>query len=177
MSRDAGDDNTGRIGRVALLAAVYVGAAKLGIELDVAHGVITPVWIPSGLSLVALLLFGYSMWPGVALGAFVANATSDLSIGLAAGIALGNTLEAVAGTFLLKRVGFDRTLRRARDVLAFVILGAFVATTIAATNGVTTLWLGGVVPGSAIRTEWVLWWFGDAIGVLLVGPALLAWFL
>ncbi|MDQ3963042.1 MAG: MASE1 domain-containing protein [Actinomycetota bacterium] len=160
---------------MALLAGLYVGAAKLGIELDVAHGVITPVWIPSGLSLAALLLFGYSMWPGVALGAFIANATSELSVDLAAGIAFGNTLEAVAGTFLLRRAGFDRTLRRARDVLAFVLLGAFAATALAATNGVAVLWSGGIVPDSAVDAEWVLWWFGDAIGMLLVAPALLAW--
>ena len=125
---------TAHIGRMALLAGLYVGAAKLGIELDVAHGVITPVWIPSGLSLAALLLFGYSMWPGVALGAFLANATSDFPFGWAAGIAFGNTLEALAGTFLLERAGFARTLRRGGDVLAFVILGAFVATAIAATR-------------------------------------------
>ena len=167
--------NTAYIGRVALLAALYVGTAKLGIELEVAHGVITPVWIPTGLSLAALLLFGYSMWPGVALGAFIANATSDLHLGVAAGIAVGNTLEAVVGTFLLHRAGFDRTLRRVRDVLAFVILGALAATVVAATNGVAMLWLGDVVIGSAVADEWVLWWFGDAIGVLLVAPALLAW--
>jgi signal transduction histidine kinase/integral membrane sensor domain MASE1 len=163
------------IARIGLLAALYVATAKLGIELEVAHGVITPVWIPSGLSLAALILFGYSLWPGVALGALIANATSDVNLGLAVFIAAGNTLEAVVGTFLLKRAGFDRTLRRARDVLAFVILGAFVATAVAATNGVATLSIGGAVPDDPTYS-WFLWWFGDAIGVLLVTPALLAWF-
>lgn len=161
--------------RVVALAVLYVAAAKLGIELDVAHGVITPVWIPSGLSLAALLLFGYSMWPGVVVGAFIANATSDLEISLAAGIAVGNTLEAVVGTYLLHRAGFQRTLRRARDVLAFVILGAFAATAVSATNGVAILWLDGVLSRSEVVADWFLWWFGDAMGVLLVTPALLAW--
>jgi PAS domain S-box-containing protein len=161
--------------KVGLLAALYFGSAKLGIELPVAHGVITPVWIPSGLSLAALLLFGYRLWPGIAIGAFVANATSDLSPILAAGIAVGNTLEAVVGTYLLRRVRFDNSLERVRDVLALVVLGVFVGTTVSATNGVATLWIGDEIGTSALRSAWVLWWFGDAIGALLVTPALLAW--
>jgi PAS domain S-box-containing protein len=161
--------------RVGLLAALYFGSAKLGIELSVAHGVITPVWVPTGLSLAALLLFGYRLWPGVAIGAFLANATSDLPLVLAAAIAIGNTLEAVVGTYLLKRVGFVNSLERVRDVLALVVLGAFVATAVSATNGVVTLWLGGELSGANVTSEWLLWWFGDAIGALLVAPFLLAW--
>ena len=61
----------------ALVTGSYVGAAKLGINLDVAHGVITPVWAPSGIALAALLILGLRYWPAVAVGAFVANVTSD----------------------------------------------------------------------------------------------------
>jgi signal transduction histidine kinase/integral membrane sensor domain MASE1 len=161
--------------KVGLLAVLYVATAKLGIELSVAHGVITPVWVPTGLSLAALLLFGYRLWPGVAIGAFIANGTSDLSLVLAAAIAVGNTLEAVVGTYLLRRVGFDNSLERVRDVLALAILGAFAGTAVSATNGIGTLWLGGELAGTHLGSEWLLWWFGDAFGAILVAPALLAW--
>jgi PAS domain S-box-containing protein len=159
-----------------LLAAVYIATAKLGIELSVAHGVITPVWAPTGLALAVLFVFGTRLWPGVALGAFIANATSDVSLGVAAALAVGNTLEAVVGAVLLRRARFDASLERVRDVLALVVLGAVVSTTISATNGVTTLWLAGEIPFSAYRSEWFLWWFGDAMGDLLLAPALLVWF-
>lgn len=162
------------VAQVAILAGLYVVAARVGIELSVAHGVITPVWIPTGIALAALLLFGYRLWVGVALGAFVANAF-DLPMTLAAGIAVGNTLEAVAGTFLLRRVGFDPALERTRDVISFGLLGAVVASGVAATNGVTVLWLGDRIQDPAVGSQWVLWWFGDLIGALLVTPALLAW--
>ena len=84
-----------------VVSGLYVGAAKLGIELSVAHGVITPVWAPTGIALAALVLFGRRLWPAVALGAFVANATSGASFVEAAAIAGGNTLEAVVGATLL----------------------------------------------------------------------------
>ena len=56
-----------------MLFGAYVVAARLGIELSVAHGVITPVWAPTGIALAALVLFGRRLWPAVALGALVAN--------------------------------------------------------------------------------------------------------
>ena len=127
--------------RTALLMAVlfvaYVSAAKLGIETSVAHGVITPVWAPTGIALAALVLYGPRLWPAVALGAFVANATSGLDLLDAAFISVGNTLEAVVGSLLLLRVGFRPAMDRVRDVFSLIVYGALLSTTIAATNGVT----------------------------------------
>jgi PAS domain S-box-containing protein len=161
------------LARLAVVAGLYVAAAKFGIDLSVAHGVITPVWAPTGISLAALVIFGPRTWPAVALGAFISNATSDVSVAVAAVISVGNTLEAVAGAYLVRRAGMRRSLERVRDVLVLVVLAAVVSTTISATNGVTTLWIAGHVPGGSFGSEWALWWTGDAMGDLLVAPVLL----
>jgi PAS domain S-box-containing protein len=158
---------------LGVLFGVYVAAARVGIELSVAHGVITPVWAPTGIALAALVLYGRRLWPAVALGAFVANATSGASVPEAAFIAVGNTLEAVVGRELLVRADFRPALDRVRDVLALIVLGAAVSTTISATNGVTTLWISGDVDGSSYGSEWLLWWIGDAMGDLVVAPLIL----
>ncbi len=157
----------------AAVAGAYVGAAKLGLELSVAHGVITPVWPPTGIALAALLLLGPRYWPAVAMGAFVTNATSGVSADVAAAISVGNTLAALAGVYLLRRVDFRPSLERVGDVLWLTLLAAFAATTISATNGVTTLVLAGSPAASPYGSAWLLWWLGDAMGVLLVAPVLL----
>src|SRR6266498_4385660 len=157
----------------AAVAGAYVGAAKLGLELSVAHGVITPVWPPTGIALAALLLLGPRYWPAVAMGAFVTNATSGVSADVAAAISVGNTLAALAGVYLLRRVDFRPSLERVGDVLWLTLLAAFAATTISATNGVTTLALAGSPAASPYGPAWLLWWLGDAMGVLLVAPVLL----
>ena len=54
---------------IVLLAAVYVGAGKLGLSLASVHASATPVWPATGISLAALLILGYRVWPGVFLGA------------------------------------------------------------------------------------------------------------
>jgi PAS domain S-box-containing protein len=159
---------------VAAVAGLYIGTAKMGIELPVARGVVTPVWAPTGIALAALVLLGPTLWPAVAIGALIANATSGASLPVAAFIAVGNTLEAVVGAALLRRVSFNSRLERVRDVLALVVLAAAGSTAIAATNGVTTLWVSGNLSGS-YGSNWFLWWSGDAMGDLIVAPFLLLW--
>jgi PAS domain S-box-containing protein len=154
------------------VAGAYVGTAKVGISLSVAHGVITPVWAPSGIALAAVLVFGFRVWPAVAVGALVANATSGASLEIALWIAVGNTLEPILGAYLLRRAGVRLALDRVRDVLALVVLAAGLSTMLAATNGVTAVRVGAEGEGS-YGSDWLLWWFGDAVGVLLVAPFLL----
>ena len=154
---------------MAVLFVAYVTGAKLGIETSVAHGVITPVWAPTGIALAALVLYGPRLWPAVALGAFVANATSGIELLDAAFISVGNTLEAVVGCLLLLRVGFRPAMDRVRDVFSLIVYGALVSTAIAATNGVTVLWISGDLERS-YGSEWLLWWIGDGMGNLIVAP-------
>jgi PAS domain S-box-containing protein len=154
------------------IAAAYVVFGKLGISLSVAHGVITPVWAPSGIALAALLIFGRSLWPAVAVGAFLTNATSGASPLVAAAIACGNTLEPLAAAYLLGRARFRIDLARIRDVFVLVLCGAGLGTLISATNGIAVLFLAGL-DRSSLGSDWLLWWFGDAVGVLMVTPVLL----
>jgi PAS domain S-box-containing protein len=160
---------------LATATGAYVGAAKLGLRLSVAHGVITPVWAPTGIALAALVLGGLRFWPAVFVGALVANATSGASIEMSAVIAVGNTLEAVAGAYLLGRVGFRPSFQRMRDVLAFTALAALFSTALSATNGVTALAVAGDPAANSYGSAWRLWWLGDAMGDFLVAPLLLVW--
>ena len=81
------------------LALVYFASAKLGLELAFSNESVTAIWPPTGIALAALVLGGRGLWPGVLLGAFLANVTTDVPVYTAAGIAVGNTLEAVVGAY------------------------------------------------------------------------------
>jgi integral membrane sensor domain MASE1 len=161
------------IARTALLAGVYVVAAKAAFALAFVHTSIAPIWPPSGIALAAVLLFGRRAVPGVLLGAFLFNASTPVPPWVAAAMALGNTTEAVVGAFLLRRAGFRREIDRVRDVLALAGLGALLSTAISASVGVGSLWLSGILPDSQLRVGWAIWWFGDASGMLTVAPLLL----
>ena len=163
------------VATVAAIGIVYFGAARLGLSLSFTTQQVTAVWPPSGIAVAALLLFGYRAWPGVFGGALLINAISDEPLATAAGIAAGNTLEAVVALFLLRLVAFDCSLDRARNVVVFAGLGALAAATVGATIGVANLSLTGIVAWSDYPSVWWVWWMGDAMGVLLVAPVILAW--
>src|SRR5438876_6233004 len=162
--------------RLVAVAIGYLGAAKLGLLAAVAQKVVSSAWPPSGLALAALLLLGLRLWPGIALGTFLLNWTAGVSAVGAAGIATGNTLEAVAAAWLLTRVvDFRPSLERVRDVIALVVVGALASTTLSATLGVASLWASGAVAPDALRRLWFVWWSGDVLGDVLVAPLLLTW--
>jgi hypothetical protein len=48
-------------------------AAKPGLSFAFATPSVTAIWPPTGLALAALVLGGYRLWPGVAIGALLAS--------------------------------------------------------------------------------------------------------
>jgi integral membrane sensor domain MASE1 len=159
---------------IAVLAAAYYGAAKLGLSFAFETASVTAVWPPTGLALAALVLGGHRMWPGVAIGAFLANSWTGIPLAATIGISCGNTLEALVGAYLLRRVGhFRPTLERIRDVLALVALAAVCSTAVSATIGVASLVVTDEVAASTFASVWRVWWLGDMGGDLLIAPALL----
>jgi len=159
--------------RILLLAGAYYGAAKLGLTLAFANRSVTAVWPPTGIALAAVVVWGYRVWPGVALGALFANGWTGVPIETVFGITLGNTLEALAGAYLLQQARFDSALRRVRDVLALVVLAAIVSTLVSATIGVASLGLGGDLDWEDVGSTFRVWWLGDMGGNLVVAPFVL----
>ena len=161
---------------LTVLFAAYVLSARLGLMISPVSGFATLVWPPTGIALAALLLRGLRLWPAVMLGAVVANVWSGASVGVAVGIGIGNTLEALLAVFLLARVSRIRLgLDRLEDVLALIFLAAGLSTAVSATIGVAVLrWASIVQPGDVVET-WRAWWVGDALGDLVAAPLLLTW--
>jgi len=157
-----------------LVAAAYVIAARIGFRVAFVAEQVTTVWPPTGLAEAALILWGRSLWPAIWLGAFIANANASVPIWVAAAVAVGNTLESFIVASLLARIrGFDPALRRVRDALAFALVGGLFAPIASATIGVATLCVAGVQAWPRFTPLWSDWWLGDAVGALVVGPALL----
>jgi signal transduction histidine kinase len=158
------------------LAVAYFLVGKLGLRLALVHPSATAVWPSSGLALAGLIVLGTGAWPGVFLGAFAVNLTTAGSVATAIGIAIGNTLEAVLGAYLLKRFSAGRRpFERGIDTLRFALLAGMVSTTVSATMGVTSLVLSGFAVPSSFGQIWLTWWLGDMGGDLVVAPLLLLW--
>jgi PAS domain S-box-containing protein len=161
---------------ILALAAVYFCAGKLGLSLAYIHASASAVWPPAGLALAALLLWGYRLWPGIFLGAFVVNITTQGSVATTFGIASGNTLEALLSAWAINRFANGaKAFERAKNIFKFVLFAPVLSTAVSATIGVTSLTLGGFARWDQYLPIWFTWWLGDAVGGLIVAPLLLIW--
>ena len=160
--------------QLAVVALAYWFAARASLGLALVHGQVTPIWPPTGIALVAMLIFGRRVWPAVFLAALAVNLPIGPSPLGATVIAVGNTLAPLTAAAFLGLTGFRIELDRLRDAASIIILGALVAMTISATTGTAVLVLSGVVPTDSALPTWAVWWTGDAMGVLLVAPFLLS---
>jgi len=116
------------------------------------------------------------LWPAIAAGAFLANATTFVSLSTSALIAGGNTLEALITAALLKRLKASTQLfEDPPQVVLFVFLTLLPGTMISATMGVGSLVLAGFAEPAKFVSIWLTWWLGDVGGKLLVTPFLVLW--
>ncbi|MGI5460729.1 MASE1 domain-containing protein [Streptomyces sp. CA-249302] len=162
--------------RTLAVAACYFAAGRLGLlrQLVVDGAVVTPIWPPTGVALTCLLLFGLSSWFGIAIGSLLVVMSITTPQVAVLGTLFGNTAAPLAAYFMLRKVGFRTDLARLRDCVALVFLGALAAMLISATAGAGLLVLTGKLAPSGFWLVWSAWWAGDAMGVLIVTPVLLA---
>ena len=128
---------------IGILAVVYVVAGKLSLMLASLHASASPVWPPAGIALAAIFLLGNRVWPAIFVGAFLVNVTTAGSVATSFAIAAGNTLEAVAGAWLVNQFGGGKNIcDRPQDVFKFA-LAAAISTIISPAFGVSSLAITG----------------------------------
>jgi integral membrane sensor domain MASE1 len=158
--------------RVAAVAVLYLMTAKIGFALAIDPGNhIAPVWLPSGIALGSLLLWGPRLWPGIWLGSFLANtwlykgaAVGTTDVLVAMGLAVGSVLQARVGAGLLTRwTGGRDVFDRTGDLGTFGLVGIVVCG-ISSTLGVLTLCAAGSVEWATFGESWLTWWLGDVVG-------------
>lgn len=166
-----------------IITLSYVLTGKLGHLFALPGTSISAIWPPAGLALVAILMFGWRVFPGILLGAFCVGYTGllkssslipDLS-GLVAGIlmAAGSTLGALAGGYGLRRVVTRRPGWRDVSHTALLFLIGATGNLISATIGTASLCGLGQLPTEVFNQVWLTWWFGDTLGVFVFAPLLL----
>ncbi|MCQ8116156.1 CHASE domain-containing protein [Methylomonas rosea] len=167
--------------RYIFLTASIVVAGWAALRLAIPPGYASPIWPPAGIALAAVLLWGNRIWPGIWFGSFLTNLLYgyDLSgyltpptVFVAMGIAVGSTLQALAGAWLSQRFlepGVPR-LDNGKNIFRYVLLVGPLGCLIAASAGVGTLAGFDVVTHANISIAWWNWWIGDCLGTIIISP-------
>ena len=165
-----------RLAEFALVAGVYFALAKGSLAFASINPSATPIWPSAGLALALTLLRGRRILPAIFLGAAAANLATAGTVATALAIALGNTLEAFAGAWLMSRWAHGRdAFQTPTDIGKFAIIVAGASTPISAFVGVTALAVTGFAAWKSFPAIWATWWLGNVTGAIMVAPAILLW--
>jgi signal transduction histidine kinase/integral membrane sensor domain MASE1 len=151
------------------LAAVMIAAAIISNALALPGDFIAPVWLPVGVALASILLWGRRLWPGVLLGELGFYLVRGAPFSAAASAAASETVGILlAAAFTWRWIGPQFHLAYAKDVFKFLMA-------ILLASGLATglLLLG---PFSATPVTALAWWLAQANGMILIVPLAVSWF-
>lgn len=169
--------------KIALVAVLYYAAAHMGYFLAVEETNALPTWPPSGIAFAMLIILGRQVWPGIMIGCLVANLMaqwnqehlpSQTIIILSSIVSIANTLEAAAGSFLVRRwIDADFPFRRTQHAFRFLFI-SFLMCVIGAFIGVLNLYANNLIElDQCLRTA-LTWWVRNVVAVIIFTPFILA---
>ena len=159
------------------IVAAYVATRLVADALALPAGYALPLFPPAGVALALATAAGVRVLPGIAFGILVATLPRHLdNPALSLAQALLATFAELVGATLQAWLGarqFRRRMRPAidsgRDVFAFLLLTPLICL-VSASVAVPSLYLLGAITEPERVLNWLGWWAGDTIGVLIAAP-------
>jgi diguanylate cyclase (GGDEF)-like protein len=158
------------------LAVACVAAGWIGQLLAARPGEPPPLALAAGVGIAALYSRGWRLLPGLLLGSllpalFPLVLTPFRSAGVAPALLLAAAavLQAMLGAALLRR-WVDPAIASGRAVLTFLLLTPLACCVRASLSVAVLAAFGEAGTSAGLAANWLNWWIGDAIGVLLAAP-------
>ncbi|MET3999900.1 PAS domain S-box protein [Marinobacterium sp. MBR-109] len=156
------------------LTLAYWLVSVLTLQLGFATEYALPIWPAAGVGVGMLLIYRRTAIVPIFIAALLTDLYLEFSLNSflsAAPNALAATLQAYFG-YRLTRTLLRRssTLVRDADIIRFLLLAGPLACLTAPSLGVLTRLATGQLELDRAFSEWLTWWSGDTLGVLLFAP-------
>ena len=160
--------------QVISLAILYFLLGKLSFSYVVSFGVVTSsIFLPEGIALAFVLIYGARIIPGVFIGQLALALTSDLSLSSAILISLSNSVEILIAYWIFHKIKFDITEYTIQNYLIFISVIALVLQPFSAAMGVVALSSFEGLSSENYLTVFSYWWAGNTIAQILLTPLIL----
>ncbi len=162
-----------------ILILLFVSSGWIAKQLAIPPANVTMLWLPSGVAVGAVLLYGRSLLPAVFVASLILNVMLGVSMGstvlrsggLAIWTATGATLQAlIADTLVRRRFGTSLELTRMRDVATAIAIGIVVPAFVSASIGHLAMMALRDFPIDRVPISMATWALGDILGILTVAP-------
>jgi diguanylate cyclase (GGDEF)-like protein/PAS domain S-box-containing protein len=146
------------------------------------HGA-SPFWLPAGMTVAAVLLWRYSLLPGLIVGAVLLGisqhdsdaGTSWILAGLLSALWV-SLLALIARILLCRKRRWPDALLREKQIIRFLIQAALIAPFFPACLLALGQWLPESQTLSQLLHLILQWWLSSAVGVVIVTPLMLSGF-
>lgn len=159
--------------RASVVGVLYFVGAWLGVNETITPEGIAIFWPANAVLLTAFLLLPWRQWPIIGVAALVAEWFADVpAFPLWAALAFGtiNVFEtALAAWLIRKAVGDNFDFDSLKQGAYFLLYGPFLMSAMAALFG-AAVYMALERGDGEFWLLWRLWWFGDALGLLLLTP-------
>lgn len=160
--------------------AVYWGVVEATGFLFSTYGLLpAPIWPAASVAFLSVWLWGRKAWLGIFIGATLANwlyPPEQPPLWMAMMVAFGSLLAVVIANRILKRFcGTQAPFNQLNSVLIFLSVGGILQALIAATIGMSAVYMALGTPDGGLFNAWLKWAIADAAGVLFFAPLIMVW--
>ena len=161
--------------QLLIAPVLFYAGAQLSLSLALAPQSLVMLWMPNGVLLAVLLLYGLRRYGYFAAAIIVAQIAADwptYSLTEAILFAGINLAEATVAFLLLRRWRFDLAFTAPADLAKFLLAGPILAAGAAACAAAAAHGLFRDEPLSYLQYL-LVWWFSDGVGLAIVTPLIL----
>ena len=156
------------------IALLYIGGGYVSFSLERTEAIITlAVFIPEGIALAVVLIYGKKIIPGIFAGQFLLAFTTGLPLFVSLSIALINSFEALLALYVSKKIKLRISSQKPIDIYKLFGMIIFILQPFSAVFGNIALLLGGGITQGDFLTSTMTWWFGNVMGQILLTPVIL----
>jgi len=158
---------------ILIIAFAYFIFGKMSFAIEQHYNVVTIViFAAEGIALAAAIIYRTPILIGIFLGQFLLG-ISNMSLFPSFAISIINTLEAFLAIILFQKLNLDKSLSQTKDVFGLIVLILFILQPFSATFGSLTLLFSNIITSDEYFKSLFSWWFGNAMGQIIVTPMLL----
>ncbi len=157
-----------------VVALLYVLFSYITNKYLISQGIVSAVWLGSGVAFAALLIGGWRYLWGAFFGMLAFNVLAHNSFIGVVGVTLANVIEVTFGFWLLSKKGVV-SQSALQNYLSQILFCGGVASIVGGVIGTLTLLVLGFITSADYLKNVLTWWMGDTLGVVLLVPFALIW--
>ncbi|MEI7728185.1 MAG: MASE1 domain-containing protein [Verrucomicrobiota bacterium] len=147
-----------------------------GYVLSQASSGVTPIWSPMGIGVAIVILSGYRFWPGIYVGALMADLEISRNPALSFLLAGGKVMECLLAAWMVNRFANGRKFYlHPWDIVKFAVLAGMLCPLVSPPVGVQYPSLQHYIFWAGRAYSWLSCWLGEVVSVLVFTPLIVIW--